>query len=103
MTRLRRLPPTICAFHLGFSLVSNLGQLDEDLAVIGTNIQAAQAFVAGPDPAGLRSRFQGIRVVASSHVLNQSQGGMYIEVAMIISWVALVNRSHPYLENDQAP
>ena len=35
--------------------------------------------------------------------LNQSQGGMYIEVAMMISWVALVNRSHPYLENDPAP
>ena len=36
-------------------------------------------------------------------LLNQSQGGMYIEVAMMISWVALVNRSHPYLENGPAP
>ena len=35
--------------------------------------------------------------------LNQSQGGMYIEVAMMICWVALVNRSLPYLENDPAP
>ena len=51
-------------------LVSNLGQLDEALAVIGTNLQAAQAFVAGLDPAGFRSRFQGIRVAASSHVLS---------------------------------
>ena len=50
-------------------LVSNLGQLDDDLAIIGTNLQAAQSFVAGPDPAGFGYRFQGIRVAASSHVL----------------------------------
>ena len=35
--------------------------------------------------------------------LNQSQGGIYIEVAMMIGWVARVNRSHPYLDNDPAP
>ena len=28
---------------------------------------------------------------------------MYIQVAMMISWVAPVNPSHPYLENGPAP
>ena len=49
----------------------------------------------------------GIKVLVAtllvSLLLNQSHSGMYIEVAMMISWVALVNRSHPYLENDPAP
>ena len=35
--------------------------------------------------------------------LNQSQGGMYIYVTMMINCVAPVNLSHPYLENDPAP
>ena len=48
-------------------------------------------------------QISGIRHIQVETVLNQSQGGMYIEVAMMISWVALVNRSHPYLENDPAP
>ena len=39
----------------------------------------------------------------SESLLNQSQGGMYIQVAMMISWVKPVNPSHPYLENDLAP
>ena len=41
--------------------------------------------------------------IQAGDVLNQSQGGMYIEVAMMISWVMPVNPSHPYLENDPAP
>ena len=44
-----------------------------------------------------------MKQMAQQSDLNQKQGGMYIEVAMMISWVALVNRSHPYLENDPAP
>ena len=35
--------------------------------------------------------------------LNQSQGGMYIYVTMMIKCVAPVNLSHLYLENDPAP
>ena len=43
------------------------------------------------------------RVSHTGEFLNQSQGGMYIEVAMMISWVARGNRSHPYLDNEPAP
>ena len=37
MTWLRRLTPTICAFHLGFSLVTNTGNNDTDYSDTGLN------------------------------------------------------------------
>ena len=68
-TNHRSIKMTVLGAQLLGPLVSNLGQLDGDLAVIATEIQAAQAFVAGPGPAGFRYRLQGIRVAARSHVL----------------------------------
>ena len=38
MPRLRRLTPTICAFHLGFGLVFQAGNLDEAAVFVGAAI-----------------------------------------------------------------
>ena len=62
-------PPVALQQNSYATLVSNLGQPDGVRADIVTDVQQAQSFIAGPDPAGYR--FQGIRVAASA----SEQGG----------------------------
>ena len=62
-------PPVALQQNSYATLVSNLGQPDGVRADIITDVQQAQSFIAGPDPAGYR--FQGIRVAASA----SEQGG----------------------------
>ena len=62
-------PPVALQQNSYATLVSNLGQPDGMRADIITDVQQAQSFIAGPDPAGYR--FQGIRVAASA----SEQGG----------------------------
>ena len=62
-------PPVALQQNSYATLVSNLGQPDGVRADIVTDVQQAQSFIAGPNPAGYR--FQGIRVAASA----SEQGG----------------------------
>ena len=62
-------PPVALQQNSYATLVSNLGQPDGVRADIITDVQQAQSFIAGPNPAGYR--FQGIRVAASA----SEQGG----------------------------
>ena len=71
------------------------------VVILAGTLQTPRSRTVGAGRQG--ARWFGPRSSDVSYNLNQSQGGMYIEVAMMISWVALVNRSHPYLENDPAP
>ena len=70
MTRLRRLPPTICAFHLGFSLVP----FPDGLVDTGKVTSNPDSRASGND--GQVKRVSGIRHIQMETVLNQSQGEM---------------------------
>ena len=76
MTRLRRLTPTICAFHLGFSLV---------LLVLATGLRLAE--VANLRPADLKER-----CIALRGKVGQRQVPISPEVKGELT--TLVNRDH---------
>ena len=57
------------------TLVSNIGQprlLASNFQIKGTN-NAGQVFTTGPGAAGRNFRFDGIRIIASSHVLSATR------------------------------